>query len=64
MMSAASEGAERVAEILREIFALSEMHGPNDSKSAALDDSIKLYDARHANEVSGICAAERETGER
>jgi len=56
MMSVRAEGAERLAKIFREIFALSETNGPNHSKSAAVDDSIKLFDAQRANGVSEICA--------
>jgi len=56
MMSVRAEGAERLAKILREIFALSETNRPNHSKSAAVNDSIKLFDEQRANEVSEICA--------
>ena len=49
MMSAASEGAERVAEILREILALSETKRLNQSKSAPADDSVKLFDPQCVN---------------
>jgi hypothetical protein len=47
MMSVPAEGAERLAEILREIFALSEPNRPNRSKSTAADDpiEIRIYDA-------------------
>jgi len=45
MMSAAREGEERVAEILREILALSGTKQVNHSKSTPVDDSIKLLDA-------------------
>jgi hypothetical protein len=47
MMSVPAEGAERLAEILREIFALSEPNRPNRSKSTAADDPIEIgvYDA-------------------
>jgi hypothetical protein len=44
MMSAASEGEERVAEILREILELSGTKRVNHSNSATADDSIKLFD--------------------
>jgi hypothetical protein len=46
MMSVPAEGAERLSEILREIFALSEPNGPNRSKSTAADDpiEIRVYD--------------------
>jgi hypothetical protein len=46
MMGVPAEGTERFAEILREIFALSEPNRPNHSKSTAADDPIevRLYD--------------------
>ena len=46
MMGVPAEGTERLAEILREIFALSEPNRPNHSKSTAADDpiEIRLYD--------------------
>jgi hypothetical protein len=43
-MSAASEGTERVAEILREILALSGTKRVDHSKSVTDDDSIKSFD--------------------
>ena len=46
MMTVPEEGAERLAEIFREIFALSETNKPNHSKSATVDDSIKSFDAQ------------------
>jgi len=49
MMSAASEGEERVAEILREILALSGTERVNHSKSTPADDSIKLVDPQCVN---------------
>ena len=55
-MSVPREGAERLAEIFREIFALSETNGPNHSKSAAVDNSIKLFDAQRASGISETCA--------
>ena len=42
MMSIPAEGAERLAEILREIFALSEPNRPTRSKSTAADDPIEI----------------------
>ena len=46
MMGVPAEGTERLAEILREIFALSEPNRPNHSKSTAADNpiEIRLYD--------------------
>jgi len=46
MMGVPAEEAERLAEILRDIFALSEPNRPNRSKSKAPDDpiEIRLYD--------------------
>jgi hypothetical protein len=49
MMSAASEGAEHVAEILREILALSETNQRNHSKSSMADDSVELLDTQDAS---------------
>ena len=59
MMSAASEGEERVAEILREILALSGTKRLNHSNPATADDSIKLVDPQCAN---GIHQASAPTG--
>ena len=42
MMSVPEEGAERLSEILREIFALTEPNRPNRSKSTAADDPIVI----------------------
>jgi hypothetical protein len=42
MMSVPEEGAERLAEIFREILALSEAKPPNHSKSTGADDSSSL----------------------
>jgi hypothetical protein len=46
MMSVSAEEAKRLAEILREIFSLSEPNRPNRSKSTASDDpiEIRVYD--------------------
>jgi hypothetical protein len=46
MMDVPAEEAERLAEILRDIFALSEPNRPNRSKSKAPDDpiEIRVYD--------------------
>ena len=46
MMSVPAEGAERLSEIRREIFALSESNLPNRSTSTAADDpiEIRVYD--------------------
>ena len=49
MMSVASEEEERVAEILREILALSETKRLNQSSPATADDSIKLVDPQCVN---------------
>jgi hypothetical protein len=51
MMSAASEGEERLAEILREILAMSGTKQPDHSKSAGVDDSIKLSDTQSASGI-------------
>jgi hypothetical protein len=41
-MSGSAEEAQGLAEILREIFALSEPNRPNRSKSTAVDDPIAI----------------------
>ncbi len=56
MMSAASEEAERVAEILREILALSGTKRGNHSKSATADDSIKLFNSQCVNGLNQASA--------
>jgi hypothetical protein len=56
MMSVQGEGAERLAEIFREIFSLSEAKRPNHSGSAVTDDSMKLFDGRTASETPETCA--------
>ena len=56
LMTLPGDGAERLAEILREIFALSETNGPNHSKSAAADDSINLFGTQRGSGISEICA--------
>jgi hypothetical protein len=55
-MNVPEERAERLAEIFREIFALSETNGPNHSKSTEADSSIELFGARRASGISEICA--------
>jgi hypothetical protein len=57
MMNAASEESERVAEILREILALSGTKRMNHSKSATADDSIKLFDPQCVNGLHHASAA-------
>ena len=49
MMTVPEEGAERLAEVFREIFALSETSRPDHSTSAAADDSIKSFDTQDAS---------------
>jgi hypothetical protein len=56
MMSAPREGAECLAEIFREILALSETKRSNDPKSAAADDPTKLFDAQCVNGIDQTCA--------
>jgi hypothetical protein len=55
MVSVPAEGAERLSEILREIFALSEPNRPNRSKSTAADDSIELLDTKCLNGIHQTC---------
>lgn len=50
MMTASEDGAERLAEIFREIFALSET---NQAKSGGADDSIKLSESFDTERLSG-----------
>jgi hypothetical protein len=59
LMTVPKDGAERLAEIFREIFALSETNGPNHSKSVAADDSIKLFGTQRASGIFEICAPNR-----
>jgi hypothetical protein len=47
-MTVPKDGAERLAEIFREIFALSETNRP--------DDSIELFGTQRASGISEICA--------
>lgn len=56
LMSASPEGAERLAEIFREIFALSETNRRNHSKSAMADDSLELFDTQCASGTPEGCA--------
>ena len=46
MMSVRAKEAERLAEILREIFALSETNRPNHSNCATADDPVKSVDTQ------------------
>jgi hypothetical protein len=59
MMSVLPEGAEGLAEIFREIFALSETNSRNHSQSAAADDSITLLEGQCANEIRQTCGPHR-----
>ena len=56
MMSASAEGAERLANILREILALSETKRGNHSKPADANDPNELFDAQSANGIDQPCA--------
>jgi len=63
LMSAPREGAECLAEIFREILALSETKRSNDPKSAAADDPGKLFDAQCVN-IDQTCAPRgKQTGD-
>ena len=64
MMSAASEGEERVAEILREILALSGTKRPNHSNPATADDSIKLADPQCANGLQASAPCGKQASEK
>lgn len=56
MMSGSAEGAERIANILREILALSETKRPNHSKPAGADDPNEAVDAQSVNGIDQPCA--------
>ena len=58
-MNVPEDGAERLAEIFREIFALSETNRANDSKSTFASDSIKLFDSQAASGPPETCASKR-----
>jgi hypothetical protein len=60
MMSVPAEGAEHLAEILREIFALSEPNRPNRSKSTAADDPIEI---RVYDEAGDVIETHEQAGE-
>ena len=60
MMSVPAEGAERLAEILREIFALSEPNLPNRSKSTAADNPIEI---RVFDEAGNLIETHEHAGE-
>jgi hypothetical protein len=60
MMSVPAEGAERLAEILREIFALSEPNRPNRSKSTAADEPIEI---RVYDEAGNVIETHEQAGE-
>ena len=64
MMSASSEGEERVAEILREILALSGTKRVNDPKSATADDSNKLVDPQCVNELQASAPCGKQASEK
>jgi len=55
-MTVPEEGPERLAEIFRQIFALSDTNRPNHSKTAASDDSVKSLDTQDASGTSKACA--------
>ena len=55
MMSLPAEGAERLAEIFREMLALSETSRSNHSQPAVTDDSIELFDTHGASGTTEVC---------
>lgn len=59
MMSVPAEGTERLAEILRQMLALSETSRSNDSPSAVAKDSIELFDTHSASGTADVCATQR-----
>jgi len=54
MMSASTEGPERLADILREILALSETK--QSDHTGGTDDCNNLVDAQNVNEIDQRCA--------
>jgi len=60
MMSVPAEEAERLAEIFREMLALSETSRSNHSQSAVADDSTELFDSHGASGTAEVCAAQRQ----
>ena len=60
MMTVPADGAERLAELFREIFALSEPNRPNRSKSTAADDRIEI---RVYDEASKVIETHQHMGE-
>jgi len=64
MMSAARDEEEPLAEILREILALSETKQPNQSKSTVANNSVKLFDTQSGKGDSRDSHAADETGKR
>ena len=59
-MSVPAEGAERLAELLRDIFALSEPNRSNRSKSTAADDPIEI---RVYDEAGNVIETHEHTGD-
>jgi hypothetical protein len=55
MMSVPAEGAERLADIFREMLALSETSQSNHSQPAVADDSIELFDTHGASGTADLC---------
>jgi hypothetical protein len=58
MMTVPTEEAERLAEIFREMLALSETSRSNHSQSVAADDSIESFDTHGASGTTAACAAQ------
>jgi hypothetical protein len=59
MMSVPTEGSERLAEIFREMLALSKTSRSNHSQSAAADDSIESFDTQGASGTTAVRAEQR-----
>lgn len=55
MMSVPAEGTERLAEIFREMLALSETSRANHSQSTVTDDSGEVFDTQSGNGSHEIC---------
>jgi len=55
MMSETRQGSERLAQILREMLALSETARPKHSKSAAADEPGELSSSQCVNQTGQTC---------
>jgi hypothetical protein len=63
MMSVSGDGAERLAEIFREMLALSESSQSDHSQSAVSDDSIESFDAHGVSGTVDLCGTQSKPSE-